>query len=113
MASASKSIPFVVPPQAVPAVESITQTELTLLCSLRDRREQLDAQIEAAEKSLKVRLEARASVEPGLLKAFLKTFERRSVPWKAVCERQLGEDYCKRVLAATKPDSYTHLVVEA
>jgi hypothetical protein len=35
------------------------------------------------------------------------------VSWKSVVERELGEDYAKRVLAATKPDTYTHLVVTA
>jgi hypothetical protein len=35
------------------------------------------------------------------------------VSWKSVVERELGEDYAKRVPAATKPDTYTHLVVTA
>jgi hypothetical protein len=113
MASASKSIPFVVPAQQVTATETITQQELALLISLRDRLHQLEVQVEEAENSVKARLVAGSEVEAGLLKAFLKTTERRSVAWKAVCERQLGEDYCKRVLAATKPDTFTRLVVEA
>ncbi len=52
-------------------------------------------------------------VESGLLRAFLKIIERRSVPWKQVVERKLGVDYAKRVLASTKPDRFTHLVVAA
>jgi hypothetical protein len=41
MASASKSIPFVVPPQVVPTPEVISQTELTMLLSLQGRLHQL------------------------------------------------------------------------
>ena len=37
--------------------------------------------------------------------------ERRSVAWKAVVERELGEDYARRVLAATKPETYVSLAV--
>jgi hypothetical protein len=48
-----------------------------------------------------------------LLRAFLKIIERRSVPWKQVVERKLGVDFAKRVLAGTKPDRFTHLVVTA
>ncbi len=43
----------------------------------------------------------------------MKTVERRSVPWKQVVERKLGVEYAKRVLAGTKPDCFTHLVVTA
>jgi len=45
MASASKSIPFVVTAQPVPAVEPISQTELALFVSLRSRVAQLQKQI--------------------------------------------------------------------
>jgi len=52
-------------------------------------------------------------VEDGLFRAFLKTTERRSVAWKSIVERELGEGYANRVLAATKPDKFTTLVVSA
>src|SRR5437660_7053235 len=83
--------------------ESVTQIELELLVSLKARVRELEEQIQAEEQLLKTRLASDAEVEPGLLRAFLKTVERRSVPWKQVCERELGEEYCSRVLAATKP----------
>lgn len=41
MASAKQSIPFVVPPQVVPALEVISQTELNLLLSLQGWLHQL------------------------------------------------------------------------
>lgn len=57
MATASKSIPFVARPQAVPAPEVISQTELAMLLSLRGRLSQLETQVEDAEQSIRERLE--------------------------------------------------------
>jgi hypothetical protein len=113
MASAKQSIPFVVPAQHVPAVCSIPQQELARILELRQEIALLEAEAEAQQNAVRAQLEAGASVEPGLLRAFLKTTERRSVQWKAVCERELGEEYARRVLAATKPDTFTNLVVTA
>jgi len=112
MASASKSIPFVVPTQLVPELRSIPQQDLARILELRRDIETLEADLKWAEQSIREQLEAAASVERGLFQAYLKTTERRSVSWKGVVERELGEDYAKRVLAATKPDTVTHLVVE-
>ena len=103
-------------PQVVPfrqPTESITQTELSLLLSLKARARELESQIQENEELLKTRFASGAEVESGLLRAFLKTIERRSVAWKAVVERELGEDYARRVLAATRPDTFTHLIVTA
>jgi hypothetical protein len=52
MATASKSIPFVVPAQPSPKIETISQAELTLLLSLRGWL-QLESQVETAEQSIK------------------------------------------------------------
>ena len=109
MASASKAIPFVVPAQPSPNVETITQDELTLLLSLRGRLHQLSTQIESAEQSIKERLEQGASVEPGDHTATIDTSYRRNVSWKSVTERLAyrfkldGKAFTARVLAATKP----------
>jgi hypothetical protein len=91
----------------------ITQHELTHLLEMRRQREALDEQITEAEVSLRAALEAGAEVETGIFRAYLKVTERRSVAWKAVVERELGEDYATRVLAATKPDKFSALVVSA
>lgn len=118
MASASKTIPFVVPPQVVPIVEPITQDELTLLLSLRGRLSQLESQVETAEDSIKQRLGHGASVEPGDHTATLKDQFRRNIAWKEVVVRlaqQLkldGAMYCDRVLAATKPTRTVSVHVE-
>jgi hypothetical protein len=108
----AKVIPFDSPAQFIPAVQSVSQRRLAQILELRHRIESLEAELETAEASVRSQLEIDAAVEPGLLKAFLKTLERRSVSWKAVCERELGEKYCTRVLAATKPSTTVSLVVE-
>ena len=108
MATASKSIPFVVPAQVFPT-EPITQLELEMLISLRNRVAQLQAQLDADEESLKARIASGATVEPGVHVAELKESSRRNVAWKAVVIRLAtrlkldGQAYCDRVLAATKP----------
>jgi hypothetical protein len=93
--------------------KAITQFELAHLLEMRRQREALDEQITEAEVSLRAALEAGAQVETGIFRAYLKVTERRSVAWKAVVERELGEDYATRVLAATKPDKFSALVVSA
>ena len=118
MASASKSIPFVVSPQVVPAVEVISQTELNLLLSLRGRLSQLESEVETAEQSIKQRLEHGASVEPGDHVATVETGYRRNVSWKSVTERLAdrfklnGSAYVARVLAATRPTPVVSLEIK-
>ena len=118
MASTSKSIPFVVPPQVVPPLEPITQLELTALLSLRGRFHQLKEQVEQAEQSIKTRLEKGAFLEPGDHHAELKENFRRNVSWKdlvirlAERLRMNGEAYCAKVLASTKPTRTVSLVIE-
>lgn len=113
MASASKSIPFVVSPQVSPRVEPITQDRLAEIITLRQQIEELEKQLGEAQTDVKLALESGAEVESGLFRASLKTTERTNVSWKSVVERELGDDYAKRVLSATKPDQYVHLVVTA
>jgi hypothetical protein len=93
--------------------QHISQDELANILEMRQRREALDEQIQLAEHAVRAALEVGATVEGGLFRAFLKTTERRSVAWKAIVERELGEGYASRVLAATKPDKFTTLVVSA
>jgi len=92
---------------------AITQGELARILELRRDIEQLEADLKSAEQEVRGQLEAGASVESGLFRAYLKTNERRSVAWKAIVERELGEEYARRVLAATKPDTTTQLVLTA
>lgn len=117
MASASKAIPFVVPTQPSPDVETISQAELTLFLSLRDGLYQLESQVESAEQSIRQRLEQGASVEPGDHIAKLDTSSRRNVSWKSVAERLAdrfklnGKAFVARVLAATRPTPVTSLEI--
>ena len=117
MASASKTIPFVVPPQVVPATEVISQTELAMVLSLRGRLKQLEEQVESAENSLRDRLTRGAVVGQGDHTAKLTTSYRRNVSWKGVTERLAyrfkldGKAFCARVLAATRPTSTVSLEI--
>ena len=103
-------------PQPVPfrkPTETIPQTKLEAILALKRSIRDLESELESAETEVKASLQAGAIPEEGLFRAFLKVSERRSVPWKQVVERELGKAYAKRVLTATKPDRFTHLVVSA
>ncbi|MCH8890231.1 MAG: hypothetical protein IH827_04010, partial [Myxococcales bacterium] len=103
-------------PQAVPCQQStgtITQEKLAYILTLKGEIAERKKALEETEAEVQAALEVSVLVQPGLLRAFLKIIERRSVPWKQVVERKLGVDYAKRVLAGTKPDKFTHLVVTA
>jgi hypothetical protein len=118
MASASKSIPFVARLQVVPTPETITQNELSMLLSLRGRLHQLAAQVEAAEQSVKERLEHGATVEEGDHLAELKESYRASVAWKDkaidLADRLglSGEVWAKNVLTHTAKNRIVSLVLQ-
>jgi hypothetical protein len=57
MASASKSIPFVVPVQPVPAVHLIPQQDLADVLELRQEIEELEAELKAAEQEIRDRFQ--------------------------------------------------------
>ena len=101
-----------------PAPKGVAQLELGLLLSLRGRLHQLQEQVEAAELSIKTRLETGATLEPGDHRAELKENFRRNVSWKDVTVRLAkrlrmdGEAYCTKVLNSTKPTRSVSLVLE-
>ncbi len=103
-------------PQAVPfrkPTDTITQEKLAYILTLKGEIAERKKELEQVETEVQAALEDSVPVESGLLRAFLKIIERRSVPWKQVVERKLGVDFAKMVLAGTKPDRFTHLVVTA
>jgi hypothetical protein len=104
---ASHAIPFPV----VDSRKHISQASLTNIIELRRQVALLESSLTVAESEVKLALEAGAEVEAGLFRASLKITKRRNVSWKNVVERELGEDYAARVLAATRADSYTNLEV--
>ena len=72
-------------PQLVPfrkPTEEITQDELAILLSLRGRLHQLAAQVEAAEQSIKARLELGTAVEDGDHTVRLEEHFRANIAWK-------------------------------
>jgi hypothetical protein len=101
-----------------PEPQTVTQLELSALLSLRGRLHQLETQVEAAEQSIKERLENGCLVEEGDHAATLKENLRRNVSWKDVVIRLAerlrmnGEAYCAKVLNSTKPTRTVSLVVE-
>jgi hypothetical protein len=101
-----------------PAPQAVSQLELLTFLSLRGRLRQLQEQVEAAEQSIKARLETGASLEPGDHRAELKENFRRNVSWKDVVVRLAerlkldGEAYCAKVLSSTKPTRTVSLVIE-
>ncbi len=68
--------------QAPAVLETITQGELALLLSLRSRLWQITEQVEAAEQSIRERLEGGAAVELGAHFVRLEDHWPRSVAWR-------------------------------
>ena len=117
MASATKVIAFPVDSQVLPAVEKISQSQLSEYVEARNVLARLQVRVDEMEESLKTRLEAGADVQPGVHVASLKENLRRNVAWKEVTMRLAErleyepEAYCSNVLAHTKPSRTISLVV--
>lgn len=94
------------------SVRPISQEALRVVAEKKAAIASLEAELKAAEEIVLAALKNGAKVATGLLTARLKTFEKRNVAWKSVVEREMGVGYAERVLAATKPQTYTSLVVE-
>ena len=101
-----------------PAVE-IPQAKLELIILLRNERDRLEDQLDAVEAEVRAALEAHAPIESGVHVAELKESFRRNVPWREVATRLgdrlygngMGEGYCEKVLASTKPSRTVSLSV--
>jgi len=91
----------------------ITQRELKDYLLAKKRHAAAEEKLAAKEAQFKAALEAGATIDEGLLTAYIKNRERRDVSWKTIVERELGEAYATRVLAATAPKQYSKLVVES
>ena len=97
------------PPHRPP--QEITQGDMSYILATRLEIDRLKANLAEAEKSLRSRLEAGASVQYGAFRAWLKEHFRRAVAWREVTERLAerlygngrGSAYCENVLQNTKP----------
>ncbi len=91
--------------------QTITQFDLARYVTLANQIDALKAEQSALEHQLTTALDSGAVVEPGNHTANLRTSERRNVSWKRVVIRLKSEGYANKVLSATKPCTYTKLVV--
>ncbi len=95
------------------AKQRITQATLAAILRRRKKISDLQADLEELEAALLSDLKEGFEVAPGILAARVKEWERRNVAWKEIVVREKGQEYADRVLAATRPETYTKLVVEA
>ena len=110
----SKVIPLIPRTQAQPLPkppQEITQSDLSYILATRLEIDRLKTNLAEAEKSVRSRLEAGASVQYGAFRAWLKEHFRRAVAWREVAGRLAerlygngrGSAYCENVLQNTKP----------
>ena len=90
---------------------SISQFQLARYVTIANQIDALKAEQLELEHQLTTALHSGAVVEPGNHTAKLRTTERRNVSWKKVVIRLKSEGYANKVLSATKPTTYTKLVV--
>jgi hypothetical protein len=77
MASANKSIPFVVSPQVVQRPEPVTQEQLAFILTVRQQIEGLERELAEAQADVQDALQAGAEVEPGMFRTWLIVIERQ------------------------------------
>ncbi len=91
--------------------QTITQFDLERYVTMANQIDALKAAQSVLEQQLITSLGSGAVVEPGNHTAKLRTTEPRNVSWKKVVIRLKSEGYANKVLSATKPTTYTKLVV--
>lgn len=91
--------------------QTITQFDLARYVTMANQIDALKTEKSVLEQQLITSLGSGAVVEPGNHTAKLRTTERRNVSWKKVVIRLKSEGYANKVLSATKPTTYTKLVV--
>jgi hypothetical protein len=89
----------------------VSQEELSEILRLRADIRNAEARLKEVESTVKTLLEGGAAIEAGDRSAELKTWERATVAWREVVERELGKGYAENVLKHTKPSVYTKLEV--
>ena len=93
-------------------MKNVTQKEMARYATLANRIEKLRGEMAELKGQIIHDLDAGAKPEPGARTASITQVERRSVAWKDVVTRELGDAYAKRVLAGTKPTFFFKLVVK-
>ena len=93
-------------------MKKVTQKERARYATLANRIEKLRGEMAELKGQIIHDLDAGAKPEAGARTASITQVERRSVAWKDVVTRELGDAYAKRVLAGTKPTFFFKLVVK-
>lgn len=91
----------------------ITQETLRRIVEQKAAIQSAQEALTEQEDELLLELKRGATVEPGALTATIKTWSRRVVAWKQVCQKKLGAAFCRRVLAATQANDYERLKIES
>jgi len=91
--------------------QTLTQFDLARYVSLSSQIDALKREHADLESQLITSLDGGCKVEPGAHTAQLRSTERRNISWKKVVIRLKSEGYANKVLSATKPTTYTKLVV--
>jgi len=98
----------------------ISQKSLVAIVRQRAKVAAAQSKLDELEKDLKAQLESAVPVAPGLFRAELKKWDRRSPAWREVVEREIdkirgageGFKFAERVLAGTTPTPCEKLIVE-
>lgn len=93
-------------------MQKVTQKKMAKYASLGNKIDKLRVEYAELKGEIISDLDAGAKPEAGARTAKIVQVERRSVSWKDVVIRELGDSYAARVLAATKPTFFFKLVVK-
>ncbi len=93
-------------------MQNVTQKKMARYATLANKIEKLKAEFYQLKNEMILDLDAGSTPEPGARTASITQVERRSVAWKDVVVRELGDSYAKRVLAGTKPTFFFKLLVK-
>lgn len=93
-------------------MQEVTQKRMARYTTLENKIEKLKAEFYQLKNELILDIDAGAVPEAGARTAKITQVERRSVAWKDIVVRELGDSYAKRVLAGTKPTFFFKLLVK-
>lgn len=70
------------------------------------------AKLKDVENELLKRLRDKEKVEKGVLSVEISVTERRTVAWKSIVQKAMGEAFVIETIKKTCPDKYEHITVK-